>query len=487
MAQAFNFETRELTPYTDNWNRGGNVKISGALWYIPKLDGLYIVDNPNTHPGSTHINEYCVSRGLPAALLAQGDALVNPEFNFMACYQAYFKIARELFPTKPTHDVRTVLEDWVYTLNQSAPIDRKISGYIDNLSMMSVACFFRNISNPYRTENLIDRMNHDYYYICRFKGSPEPKLILSQMPAVADRTEAPLIYASAMHVSMKTMALQADGFIAAVFNLALYYYWQRRWTEFNFTNTETIDKILKAYNRQYPIIDMAMLHRLPLSLPDEVGDLCKAYMDAFFPVMQKVWKMSPTVQLECIQGQDIYTYIYAHEVSSKDTLIRSELYANLMPIQQQILLGYNKRFLEWLVKNYPITSASQHRVMRAMAKDMPPIELHLQTNVTIIRDGQQTDIKENEFTKLITANDKQAVLTELHHRVDGRKGKDIGIVIAAAAYKYHVLSRTPTEVEFREEFPNIQKCTWKSISEWLKKVGRPEDLRPDIKEVELNF
>ena len=42
MAQTFNFATRQLTPYNDNWNRGGNAIISGALWYIKERDGLYL-------------------------------------------------------------------------------------------------------------------------------------------------------------------------------------------------------------------------------------------------------------------------------------------------------------------------------------------------------------------------------------------------------------------------------------------------------------
>lgn len=30
MAQTFNFETRELVPYRNDWNRGGNVNASGV-------------------------------------------------------------------------------------------------------------------------------------------------------------------------------------------------------------------------------------------------------------------------------------------------------------------------------------------------------------------------------------------------------------------------------------------------------------------------
>lgn len=42
MAQTFNFETRELVPYRNDWNRGGNVNVSGALWFIKERDGLLI-------------------------------------------------------------------------------------------------------------------------------------------------------------------------------------------------------------------------------------------------------------------------------------------------------------------------------------------------------------------------------------------------------------------------------------------------------------
>lgn len=107
----------------------------------------------------------------------------------------------------------------------------------------------------------------------------------------------------------------------------------------------------------------------------------------------------------------------------------------------------------------------------------------LQYNLPLITEPKQ----ETAFTKLITYTDTQSVLSVLHQRIDGRKGKDIGIVLAAAAYKYKVLTRTPTEAEFKEEFQNIQQCSWRSISHWLTKVNRIEDLAKDIMEVELNF
>ena len=93
----------------------------------------------------------------------------------------------------------------------------------------------------------------------------------------------------------------------------------------------------------------------------------------------------------------------------------------------------------------------------------------------------------SQFAKLIIAEDVCHILNILHKRIDHRKGKDIGVVLAAATYKYHVLSRTPTEKEFREEFSDIQECSWRSISQWLTKPGKPENLALDIQELILDF
>ena len=94
---------------------------------------------------------------------------------------------------------------------------------------------------------------------------------------------------------MNTTKLQADGFMAAIINLAIFYYWSRRWSEYNFTDIDVIERINKAYQNNSPIIDIADLHKLSFDLPIEVEDICKAYMDAFEPIMCKVWKMKPTL------------------------------------------------------------------------------------------------------------------------------------------------------------------------------------------------
>ncbi len=111
----------------------------------------------------------------------------------------------------------------------------------------------------------------------------------------------------------------------------------------------------------------------------------------------------------------------------------------------------------------------------------------LPTKKTSRPNATKRESESDDFLMLITHEDKQKVLSELHNRIDHRKGKAIGIVIAAAAYKYNVLSRTPTEKEFRKEFTDIENCSWRSISQWLAKVNKPEQLHKDISDVLLRF
>ncbi len=384
----YNFETRELVPYREDWNRGGkHIIMCGALWYIKEEDSIFLLDTEETRkrPNGRPYNRYRIAKGLPAALLAQGNELIQVDFDIKACYQAYFKEAEKRFPTKPSYHIPTIIEDWLFTLQHSLVVMHNISGYVDNYALMCIGLFLRAISNPYRTDSLEEKINHNYYYTCIFSGKTEAQFVFSQMPTIRKRTEAPLIYAHDMGKPMETTTLQADGFMAAIINLAIFYYWSRRWSEYNFTDIDIIERINKAYQKQESIIDIADLHKLSFDLPLEVEDICKAYMSAFEPIMRKVWKMKPEVQLECVEGDNIYTYIYAHEASSPERLYNSELYANLTNDQKRTLVSYGRRFMDWLVKTYPITMSSQHRIMQAIAKDMPPIQLTIQNDIRVTR------------------------------------------------------------------------------------------------------
>lgn len=417
----YNFDTRELVPYREDWGRDEKENFCGSLWYVKEKDGIILkADRSKLVGPRKYLDDYCIAKGLPAAILAQGDELLRSDFDIRACYQAYFKQARDLFPTKPAYNIPVVLEDWEYSLNQLHRFNHNVCSFIGNYAMMAVGVFLRDISNPYRSDNLVEKINQRYYYTCRLEGKPKPQIIFTQMPRVSERTEAPLVYAFGSNQPMSSAVLQADGFMAAIINLAIFHYWSRRWSEFNFTDLRVVTSVNRAYKQEYPIVEVADLHQLSFDLPADVEDICKAYMVAFEPIMKKVWMRKPEVQLECIEGDNIYTYIYAHEAQSPDRLYASELYANLTNDQKRTLVSYGRRFMEWLVKTYPITTLSQHKVMQAMAKDMPPIQVTIKNNVKVTHAGEEEKPKKKQAKpkfKYIISDDKKEI-AQIHKRIE---------------------------------------------------------------------
>lgn len=419
----YNFETRELCPYRKDWDKKGN--FWGALWYVKEKDGIYLLDTLTTRPISDKsarpYNELLIAKGLPAAILAQDDLPMYYESDYSACYQAYFKVIKELFPMKPVYDIPTVLDEWEFCLAQRILFDNDPSGHLDNYSFMAVGVFVRGISNPYRENELKHIIDKRYHFTCSFPNQETPQLIFSQMPHVEDRTEAPLIYSYRIDQPLNTAKLQASGFMAAIINLAVFYYWKRRWTEFNFADIEWVQRINQVYKRVSPIVEITDIHKLSFNLPIEVEDICQAYMTAFEPIMRKVWKMKPEVQLACIEGDLIYSYIYAHEAESPDRLYASELYASLNNDQKRTLVSYGRRFMEWMVKTYPITPHTQHLVMQAIAKDMPPIQLTIKNDIKVTRANAQEDKPKKKKSptkfKYIISDDRKEI-AKIHKRIE---------------------------------------------------------------------
>ena len=419
----YNFETRELVPYREDWNRGGNVKISGALWYIKEKDGLYLKIDEDKIVGKSRLtHDYCVAKGFPAALLALGSAaLRNVEFNALEFYYAYCKKMEPLFPQRSAYNVHFIIEDWEETLHLTWPLSANPCGYIDLYARTIVGGIIRDLFNPFKTAGIEDKINSNFYYICRFKNQTEPQVIGSHMPNVEEKLAAPVIYKRGLYQSPKNTQLQATGFLAAIINLAICSDWQRRWSKYNFADIHLIRRINKAYKSQTFLQDIANLNDLSFDLSEEVETLCRKYMDTFFPIMNKIWRINPGVPFDCIEGDNIYTYIYAHEASALKELRDSELFDNLTYIQKSKLASYGQRFMEWMEKTYPITMESQQKVMRAMAKDIPPIQLTIQNDVQIIRSGKVEKEEPNQkpFVKFafIITDDRNEIL-KIHKRIE---------------------------------------------------------------------
>ena len=160
------------------------------------------------------------------------------------------------------------------------------------------------------------------------------------------------------------------------------------------------------------------------------------------------------------------------ELEQQETFKKSFVWNILNEYQQKMINDYHQYFIHFL-------QTELEKLKNCKPEPIPDTD---DDNM-----DEMPEQKVSGFETLIVHHHKSAVLKELHGRIDGRKGKDIGIVLAAAAYKYKVLTRTPTEAEFRKEFTNILQCSWRSISYWLTQPNKPENLRPEIQSVILNF
>ena len=108
-------------------------------------------------------------------------------------------------------------------------------------------------------------------------------------------------------------------------------------------------------------------------------------MKVFAPIAHEVWEQSPTLPIECSEGDNWYTYMYTCECEAKQDFLQSELYLHLTAEQRKIIYGYATFFIEFLAKNYPVSTRVQYQIMEALSRNMPPIELHIETKTHITR------------------------------------------------------------------------------------------------------
>ncbi len=420
----YDFSTRQLFPYSDQWKNG----MRGALWYIQELDAIYMIEAQI----STEQDEYkqllqqsvhpvnCLAKGFPAALFAHKDLITSLSFNWVEFYQAYFKAMSELFPQKPAYFVPPIVEDWDYTLRQIQSFQNDISGYFDYYQRMHVGQILRDLFNPFKIINVRDKLRHRFYFTTKFADQETPQLICSEMPDLERRIGAPFIVMQDTSNLSEPAKIQVHGFIAAVINLAMCHYWEERWMEYDFTNPEVMALIVQAYKDRRPIKEVMPIEKLSFALPISVVDLCKAYMDAFEPIILKVFQFRSDLPIECSDSENAYTYIYACEQDSLDVFLHSELYQHLTYEQKQGIYGYARRFSEWLVRTYNVTTLSQHRVMNAVARDMPQIQMQINNFVKITRAGdfEEEDNMDEPMKFKYILSDDWSVIGDIQRRIE---------------------------------------------------------------------
>lgn len=420
----YDFTTRQLFPYSDQWKNG----MRGALWYIQELDAIYMIDAQISTEQDAYkqlLQHYahpvnCLAKGFPAALFAHKDLITSLNFNWVEFYQAYFKAMSELFPQKPAYFIPPIVEDWDYTLRQIQSFQNDISGYLDYYQRMHIGQILRDLFNPFKIKDVRDILWHRFYFITKFEDKETSQLIGAQMPDLEKRIGAPFIILQDNQLSSEPAQIQVHGFIAAVINLAMCYYWQKRWMEYDFTNPEVMDLIVQAYKDKRPIQEVMPIEKLSFALPISVVDLCKAYMDAFESIILKVFQFRSDLPIECSDSENAYTYIYECEQDSLDVFLHSELYQHLTYEQKQGIYGYARRFSEWLTRTYNVSTLSQHRVMNAVARDIPQIQMQINNFVKITRAGdfeEENNMDEPMKFKYILSDD-WGVIGDIQRRIE---------------------------------------------------------------------
>ena len=64
------------------------------------------------------------------------------------------------------------------------------------------------------------------------------------------------------------------------------------------------------------------------------------------------------------------------------------------------------------------------------------------------------------------AKDKVRVMARLHELLDGKRGKQVALILAAAMHKYHYILSLPTEKQYTSTFQLVG--TWKAVSSYIK-------------------
>lgn len=404
----YNFETRQLFPFCDKWENG----MQGELWYVWEEDAICIVNGDERQP---------IAKGYGAALLANKNVLYSWGFNPIDFYKAYnYELEKANFPGRyPFQETRRILYDWFFTLQQLEPIKNDFSDYLDYAQRIQVGIIMRDYYNPYKIVDIKKKLEWRSHMICDIAGHKELQLIFATRPELEDLSATPTIWIKAMDAKYNTSKAQVYGFMAALINYAIYSYWVEHWQTYNFANPAFLELFIESWEHREPIKEKANLAELQFLTDVSILDFCQAYMDTFAEITRQVWERTPTIPIECWDGDNFYSYMYACECESRTEFLKSELYQNLTPTQQKMIYGYSLRFTEFLAKRYPVSAHAQHEIMKALARDMPPIQLEITNNTEITRIGYPIP-EENNYLDVIRWLEQEKIDGHDHFEEAGR-------------------------------------------------------------------
>lgn len=108
----------------------------------------------------------------------------------------------------------------------------------------------------------------------------------------------------------------------------------------------------------------------------------------------------------------------------------------------------------------------------------------LLTHLLSVADNPQ----KSGFETIIQNVDASRLLSVLHTMIDGKGGRDVGLVLGAALWKYHYLTRIPTESQFMTEFPTVT-TKWRAIKNQISTPlpNGQDAFSQSIRNIEINI
>lgn len=369
----YNFQTRQLYPYSDQWENG----MKGELWYVWEDDAICIIDGEQKNP---------IAKGFAAALLANRDELVSFNFNYPEFYKAYnCKLENDHRPDRyPFEEAGRMLKDWFFTLTQLEPIKHDFSNHLDHYERMHVGLILRKYFTPCKLLDIKAKLQWHGSMAYQTEDGKQWLLFVTQ-PNVRELHAAPTAWLKPLEQPIEQSQMQVQGFAAAIINNAIYNYWQEKWRGLNFSDPQLVKQFFIAWEKRDIMFEPENIENLDFLVFLSKNELFQTYMDLYAQTARQVWENSPTIPQECSEDDKWYSYLYACECQAREDFLQTDLYKHLTTIQKQTVYGYMTRFIDFLVKNYHITTKAQHEIMQALGRDLPPVQLTINTQTTITR------------------------------------------------------------------------------------------------------
>lgn len=489
------FKSRVLSYYYSNLPDNK----SGCFFYVAEHNCLCILDTPyrkgdsaksfpQIHASEIEAAKDCsthIAHGLPAILWTLNErdepALIN------GVIETYVN-------TKSYLSIEDLYQDWLSFLQQTQQ-------YVKHF------CWNFSTSHIHWLGNIIKQIFQNQYANLSVENVLESSNILTSIVGISHNLYLSFVPNATrnqmgfcvsvlvdtltdVHNALTENVWAAFGLPSVLINCAVLQYFNERWKQLSFTDVEAVQHYFDIIERRCQ--DVISINDISFNSDFNYKKIFQTYLDKIVPNVLKYIQCDPTYPIELSEGNNIYSYILWAEKTAFQVFIANQLYASFTREQQNQLQTFFRRYLEYLSKNYGANEELMNRINMREYGHIEPLQISFTSHIQVTdKDGNdvtleraradgwvvpKTEIQNKKknakiihsFASSIQNVDADKFLTYLHKKIDGNGGKEVACILGAAIYKYHYLSRVPSETEFMAEFPNISS-TWKAIKHQLNK------------------